>query len=55
MREVKHPKVGDWAHHKDGYDPREVTRVQGRFIGLYISDEWEAWPCPISNYTFTRP
>lgn len=52
--QVKTPRVGDWASHKAGYDPRQITRVEGRFIGLYISDEVEAWPCPKSNYTFYR-
>lgn len=48
------PHIGDLAWHKAGYDPREVTRVEGPFIGLYISDEVEAWPCPIENYNFTK-
>ena len=57
------PQVGDIAHHKGGLDPRRVVRV-GRAVpadydrerlcvGLQIGTV-EAWPCPASNYTFTR-
>lgn len=45
---------GDIAHHNGGLDPRVVTRVEGRMVGLRISDDCEAWPCPRANYTFTR-
>ena len=56
------PQVGDIAH-RGGLDPRRVVRV-GRAVpadydrerlcvGLQIGTV-EAWPCPASNYTFTR-
>lgn len=52
--EAKDVQVGDWAWHNDGYDPREVSRVERYHLGLWISEDVEAWPCPIKNYTFTR-
>lgn len=52
--ETSTPQVGDLAWHKDGYDPRPVTRIEGPMIGLDILGS-EAWPCPIENYTFTSP
>jgi hypothetical protein len=45
------------AWHVDGYDPREVTKVE------CIDGEWFVWlwllaaeagPFPADNYTFTR-
>lgn len=54
-KNYKTPQVGDMAWHKNGYDPREVTRIEGPYIGLRISEDTEAFPCPVENYTFTRP
>lgn len=57
MTAIEHhtkPKIGDRAWHKDGLDPREVIRIEGKYIGLRIGNT-EAWPCPAKNYTYTTP
>ena len=55
MATNRKPQVGDLAWHKDGYDPRIVTRVTQRSIYIRIGSQVDIGPCPRSNYHFTTP
>lgn len=46
-------RVGDWAFHKDGLDPREVTQVdhEAGVLWIYLITG-PFGPVPIKNYTF---
>ena len=50
---VTDPQPGDLAWHKDGLDPREVTRVTKRSVWLKLLGDVFG-PFPRKNYTFTR-
>lgn len=56
-RDVRRKKaqVGDWAFHKDGLDPREVTQIdhEAGVLWIYILTG-PFGPVPIKNYTFRR-
>lgn len=52
---VTTPRPGDRADHKSGeLDPREVARVDGDRIWLYLLTDEPSGPFDAVNYTFTR-
>lgn len=53
--EPEDAQVGDFAFHKDGLDPREVTEIDHGFgaVWIYILIG-PAGPYPLHNYTFRR-
>lgn len=53
LRTVKAPRPGDWAYHKGGLDPRQVTEVKGSDIWLFILTGTHG-PFPKKNYVFKR-
>lgn len=55
MNTVTSPSPGDWADHKSGeLDLREVARVDGDHIWLYLITKSPSGPFNAANYTFTR-
>jgi hypothetical protein len=54
-KKVTTPQPGDLADHRSReLDPREVARVDGDMIWLYLMGPNEHGPFPAENYTFKR-
>lgn len=48
-------EVGDWIEpHSRELDPREVARVEGDQVWLYLLGDEPYGPFPLDNYVLTR-